>query len=47
MYLYLPWVMVFVAIALLAPRVAMTRARRTNELDSALPRRERQLVAGD
>jgi hypothetical protein len=39
--------MVFVAIALLAPRVGMPRTRRVNELDSALPRRERQLVAGD
>ena len=47
MYLYLPWVMVFVAIALLAPRIGMPRTRRVNELDGALPRRERQLVAGD
>ena len=47
MYLYLPWVMVFVAIALLAPSVGMPRIRRVSELDTALPRRERQLVAGD
>ncbi|PHX81106.1 MAG: hypothetical protein CK540_04475 [Thermoleophilia bacterium] len=44
MYLYLPWVMVFVAIALLAPRVGFHRPRRSPKLLSALPRREHHLI---
>jgi hypothetical protein len=41
MYLYLPWVMVFVGMALLAPRIGFPRTRQTNAIDEALPRRER------
>jgi hypothetical protein len=41
MYLYLPWVMVFVGMALLAPRSGFPRTRQTNAIDEALPRRER------
>lgn len=44
MYLYLPWLMVFVAIALLAPRVGFHRPRRSPKLLSALPRREHHLI---
>jgi hypothetical protein len=49
MYLYLPWVMVFVAMALLAPRVGYPRTSSTDAIDKALPMRtrERVLVAGD
>mgnify|MGYP006266584057 FL=1 len=45
MYLYLPWVMVFVGIALLAPCRGFPRERMPDAIDAALPRR--QLVAGD
>ncbi len=47
MYLYLPWVMVFLAMALLAPRVGYPRASSTDAIDEALPARSRALVAGD
>ncbi len=47
MYLYLPWVMVFLAMALLAPRVGFPRETATAAIDEALPRRERVLTAGD
>ena len=47
MYLYLPWVMVFVAMALLAPRVGYPRTSSTDAIDEALPTRTRVLVAGD
>jgi hypothetical protein len=45
MYLYLPWAMVFVGIALLAPCRGFPRERLPDAIDAALPRR--QLVAGD
>ena len=47
MYLYLPWVMVFLAMALLAPRVGYPRTSSTDAIDEALPARQRTLVAGD
>ena len=43
MYLYLPWVLVFAAIALLAPRVAL--AARTTGSPAPLPVRRRPPVA--
>ena len=47
MYLYLPWVMVFLAMALLAPRVGYPRASSTEAIDEALPRRTPVALAGD
>ncbi len=39
MYLYLPWVMVFLAIALLAPRLPLPRQRRRTATPAVLPPR--------
>ena len=41
MYLYLPWVLVFVALALLAPRRGFPRNVQADAIDAALPRRLR------
>ncbi len=41
MYLYLPWVMVFLAIALLAPRLPLPRQRRRTATPAVLPPRVR------
>ena len=45
MYLYLPWALVLVAVALLAPTTPLPRERRRAPADAALPRRVRRPTA--
>ena len=45
MYLYLPWALVFVGVALLVPLPAVPRGRRQAPVDAALPQRVRRPTA--